>query len=64
MKFRNHTVGSIRIKQKQVPQIRLFGQWLERSGFLPGREFTVYELSDCLFLAPPPEEAIKEETEV
>jgi hypothetical protein len=65
MKFHNHTVGSIRIKQKQVPQIRLFGQWLERSSFHPGREFIVYELSDCLFLAPPPpEEAKKEEAEV
>ena len=65
MKFHNHTIGSIRINQKQVPQIRLFDQWLERSGFHPGREFIVYELSDCPFPAPPhPKEAKKEEAKV
>jgi hypothetical protein len=64
MRFHTHTVGSIRIKRKQVPRIRLSGQWLDRNGFQPGRKFTVYELSGCLILSLPRPDEKREETEV
>lgn len=62
MKSHHHTVSLLHTNQKQVPQIRLSGQWLARNGFQPGCKFIVYELSGYLVLSLPwPEKEKKEE---
>ncbi|HBF37426.1 MAG TPA: hypothetical protein DDW50_08915 [Firmicutes bacterium] len=41
---------SILNDNKEVPQIRLSGHWLESCGFRPGSKYTVNELSGWLLL--------------
>jgi hypothetical protein len=43
MKTRRLTVSSIYANDKQVPAIRLSGNWLVKNGFQTGRKFVVDE---------------------
>jgi hypothetical protein len=43
MKTRRLTVSSIYANEKQVPAIRLSGNWLIENGFQTGRKFVVDE---------------------
>lgn len=43
MKARQLTIGYIFTKEKQIPAIRLSGDWLAKNGFQIGRKISVYE---------------------
>ena len=43
MKARNLTIGYTFIKEKEIPTIRLSGNWLADYGFQIGRKVTVAE---------------------
>ncbi len=43
MKTRRLTVSSIYANDKQVPAIRLSGNWLGKNGFQTGRKFVIDE---------------------
>jgi hypothetical protein len=55
MKIHRLTVSSIRTEEKQVPIIRLSGNWLTGFGFKIGCKVIVYEQPDSLLLTLLPE---------